>query len=103
MLTTVRFVVACRCVIVLAAVGAEGGVEQVGGLWFGCGWIAVVDQNGKLGLGSSARFQVSDKVVKQLLAGRELADVVDELSGLTDVRSSQGTHTVSCKCIHDSD
>jgi len=87
-------------------IGLEGGLEKHGELYFECGWAAVAERTkktsdeaaseekdkaeGKLGIGSSARFQVSNKVVAELMRGRELADVVDELSGLNDVRSSQG-------------
>lgn len=74
-------------------VGLEGGIEKVGDQWFECGWIAVVrrsDGGRQVGLGTSARFQISQKVAAELFAGRELADVVDELSGKSDVRSSQG-------------
>lgn len=71
-------------------VGLEGGIEKVGGRWFECGWIAVVDRDGREGLGTSARFEVSDHIVAELMGGRELAEVVDELSGKSDVRSSLG-------------
>lgn len=72
------------------AIGLEGGLEKVGDDWFECGWIAVLSRDGRTGIGTSARFLVSPSMVNQLLAGREMADVVDEISGLSDVRSSQG-------------
>lgn len=34
----------------------------MGKQWFECGWIAVIDRNGKIGLGSSARFLLADHV-----------------------------------------
>lgn len=51
---------------------------------------AVVDRNGKVGVGASARYQLSKKLVEPLLQGKELADVMDEVTGLHDVRSNQG-------------
>eukprot|EP01122_Echinamoeba_exundans_P005452 TRINITY_DN15607_c0_g1_i1.p1 TRINITY_DN15607_c0_g1~~TRINITY_DN15607_c0_g1_i1.p1 ORF type:complete len:194 (-),score=35.41 TRINITY_DN15607_c0_g1_i1:23-574(-) len=71
-------------------VGMEGGLHKISDRWYECGWIAVVDRAGKVGLGSSARFECSKKIVDEILKGKELADVIDELTGLQDVRSSQG-------------
>ena len=44
----------------------------------------------ELGTGTSARFEVRGEVLRRLLAGEEMCDVVDELSGETDVRSHGG-------------
>jgi non-canonical (house-cleaning) NTP pyrophosphatase len=71
-------------------VGLEGGINKLGDRWYEGGWIAVTDRSGNWGLGSTARFELSHKIVSQILAGKELAEVIDELSGLTDVRSGQG-------------
>jgi len=50
----------------------------------------VVDREGRLGWGSSARFELSAKLVAMLKEGKELADVIDEVSGKSDVRSNEG-------------
>jgi len=72
-------------------VGQEGGVECVGGdTWFECGWIVVRHRSGKIGVGSSARFQVAPVVMDELKKGTELGLIVDRLTGQSDVRSSQG-------------
>ncbi|KAJ3092627.1 hypothetical protein HK102_005119 [Quaeritorhiza haematococci] len=43
------------------------------------------------GLGTSGRFELSSKIMARLLTGKEeLADVIDDLSGQTDVRSNAG-------------
>ncbi len=53
--------------------------------------ICVVDKRGTAGWGSSARFELSHKIVAMLQDGpRELADVIDELTGKQDVRSAEG-------------
>lgn len=52
--------------------------------------ICVVDREGQEGWGSSARFELSAKLVNMLKEGRELADVIDEVSGKSDVRSNEG-------------
>lgn len=72
------------------AIGIEGGVQKVGNIWLECGWVCVIDSTGKMGLGTSPRYQLSDKIMKRILAGVELADVIDEFSGMQDVRSSAG-------------
>ena len=38
--------------------------------------VQAVDREGRIGIGSSARFEVSPFIVKQLFSGRELADVI---------------------------
>jgi hypothetical protein len=50
----------------------------------------VADREGRLGWGSSARFELSAKLVAMLKEGKELADVIDEVSGKSDVRSNEG-------------
>ena len=46
---------------------------------------------GKTGWGSSGRFELSPKIMHRLLGGHEeLAEVMDDLSGQTDVRSGEG-------------
>jgi inosine/xanthosine triphosphatase len=71
-------------------VGLEGGVQKLGERWFESGWICAVDRDGRSGWGSSARFELSQKVMKRLMAGEELAQVMDDLSGRVDVRSGDG-------------
>ena len=71
-------------------IGMEGGIQKIGKSWFESGWIAVVDKKGNLGLGSSARFEMSGKLAKELLSGRELRDVINELTNRTDVHETDG-------------
>lgn len=72
------------------AIGMEGGMHKIGKNWFESGWIAVVDKNGKIGIGSSARWQVSKKISRPLLRGKELADVINNLTGRKDVHIKEG-------------
>src|SRR4030067_770640 len=39
-------------------VGIEGGLQSINQRWFACGWVAVVNRQGQVGLGSSARIIV---------------------------------------------
>jgi inosine/xanthosine triphosphatase len=71
-------------------VGLEGGVHKLGDRWFESGWICAVDRQGRVGYGSSARFELAPKIIKRLMQGEELAEVMDDLSGKVDVRSGDG-------------
>ncbi len=72
------------------AIGMEGGMHKIGKNYFESGWIAVIDKNGKIGLGSSARWQVSQKISKPLLKGKELAEVINELTARDNVHIKEG-------------
>jgi non-canonical (house-cleaning) NTP pyrophosphatase len=85
---TVRFV--SDLDVETIGVGLEGGVQKIGEKWFESGWIVVVDRAGKTGYGSSGRFELSKKIMMRLMAGDELATVIDDLSGKSDVRSGDG-------------
>ena len=73
-------------------VGLEGGVEKIGDRWFECGWMCVIERStGRVGWGSSARFEMSQKIMHKIVnEGKELAEVMDELTGESDVRSNLG-------------
>jgi inosine/xanthosine triphosphatase len=72
-------------------VGIEGGIEKIGDQYFESTWVVVVDSTGKVGTGSSARFEMSPVLMKPILEeGKELAEVIDAMTGLTDVRSDMG-------------
>lgn len=72
------------------AIGMEGGMHKIGQDYFECGWVAVIGKNGRIGLGSSARYQLPAKIFKKLLSGRELAHVMDELTGKIDTGKKEG-------------
>ncbi|KAI8616815.1 Non-canonical purine NTP phosphatase/PRRC1 [Chytriomyces sp. MP71] len=66
-------------------IGIEGGCQKIGERWFEAGWTVVVDRNGTVGIGSSARYELSLKIMGHLLSGVELANL--RISGKTEVRS----------------
>lgn len=72
------------------AIGMEGGIEKVGDYYFECGWIAVIDRENKVGLGSTARFELSKKLAKEIFAGKEMKEVFNELTSRTDVATTDG-------------
>jgi inosine/xanthosine triphosphatase len=63
------------------AVGIESGVaEGPGGRLYAVSWAVAVDQQGRLGIGSSERFPLPSDVADRLRAGNgELGNVIDEM------------------------
>ena len=72
------------------SIGVEGGIEQVCDTHLECGYIVCRHSSGRVGVGRSASYEVSGAMMSRLADGRELGDVIDELSGETDVRQREG-------------
>ncbi len=72
-------------------VGIEGGVAKFGDRWYNLGFVAVVSKEGQVGLGSSGWFECPPRVLKELRKGRELGDVMDELTGTRGIKFGKGT------------
>ncbi|MFQ6076893.1 MAG: DUF84 family protein, partial [Candidatus Bathyarchaeia archaeon] len=62
-------------------VGLEGGTVEYSGRVFNCGWCAVVDRGGGVHLGSSGWWECLPSVYDELRRGRELGEVIDEITG----------------------
>lgn len=71
-------------------IGMEGGIQKIGRRWFDCGWAAVVDKTGIVGLGSSGRFEVSKSIIKQILKGEELGSAFDNVAGTKNIKEKEG-------------
>ncbi|MDB4952004.1 MAG: hypothetical protein JWM27_4653 [Gemmatimonadetes bacterium] len=71
-------------------VGIEGGIGTVGGMWFGFQWVAVADRDGRVGLSSSARFPLPDRLGQEILGGREMSEVMDALVGTSGIGRKEG-------------
>jgi len=74
-------------------VGLEGGFHSISleGEWhtFLRGWAFVTDgERGSFGMSPS--IEVPDSIVTEVVKGRELGIVIDEVAGMRDVRSKQG-------------
>ena len=70
--------------------GMEGGIHQIGRNWFESGWIAIINKERKLGLGTSARWQMSSKVMSQLDGKNELAHIFQELAQVENAKDVGG-------------
>lgn len=71
-------------------VGMEGGVHKIGNQWFESGWIAVIDKERKVGLGTSARWQISQKIIKSLNGKNELAHIFKDLAQIENPKNVHG-------------
>jgi len=77
--------------------GMEGGMNKIGSKWFECGWAAVIDKNGRIGLGSSGRFEVSQTTIKQINSGKELGEILDEITSKKGLSKKGGMMGVITK------
>jgi inosine/xanthosine triphosphatase len=71
-------------------VGLEGGLEQVDGLWFDCGWCVVLNRQGEIGIGSSARIPTPESMMKKIRSGQELGEVIDQLFNTKNAKHDIG-------------
>lgn len=71
-------------------VGLEGGLQNIDGLWFDCGWMIVIDADGNEGIGSTIRMEVSDKVMNHIQSGKELGDAIDIEFNAVNSKHSNG-------------
>lgn len=70
-------------------VGIESGLEQIEGIWFSTGWVAIIDAHGREGLSSSLVRPVPVPSMELVLAGKELGHANDQVFGKSN--SKQGT------------
>ena len=71
-------------------VGIEGGIQEEYGRWFAFGCMCVIDKNENTGFGTSAHFELPDIVTKQLLSGKELGHVMDEIMNQENTKQKNG-------------
>jgi len=60
-------------------IGLEGGVQLADGRLLLCGWVVVVDGNGREGVGGAGRLPLPPIIADRVLAGEELGPVMDDL------------------------
>lgn len=71
-------------------VGLEGGLHQIGQHWFDGGWCVVVNSKGELGIGSSAKIPTPKKIMKQVMQGKELGEVIDIIFRTQNAKQGDG-------------
>lgn len=71
-------------------VGLEGGLQEIGGYYFDCGWIIVVDRSGHEGLGSTVRILTPPCMLTLIQNGMELGEANDKIFGRENSKQAEG-------------
>jgi inosine/xanthosine triphosphatase len=71
-------------------VGLEGGITKRYSQWFAFGGMCIIDSRGRIGFGASPHIPLPDGVVKELLSGKELGVIMDEVAGDSNVKQKYG-------------
>lgn len=72
------------------AVSMEGGVADIDGELWNSVWAAATDREGRMIVTNGSRFLIPKAIAEPIRAGGEMGPVVDQLSGISDIRSKQG-------------
>lgn len=72
------------------AIGLEGGVIETSEGMMNTVWCCLLTREGVMSLGGGSHFLLPKRLAKGIGEGREMAEVLDEMSGEKDVRSRQG-------------
>ena len=71
-------------------IGLEGGVHpDPNGLMIQ-GWVAIVNRNGKMGIGGAARMPLPPQIANRILAGEELGPIMDDILNAHNTRQKGG-------------
>jgi len=71
-------------------VGIESGIIRFGEKFYNLNFIAIIDRSGNLFTGISGGFELQDEIVEELNKGKELSDIVEEITGLSNIRHNKG-------------
>ncbi|OGY23384.1 MAG: hypothetical protein A2172_04105 [Candidatus Woykebacteria bacterium RBG_13_40_15] len=75
-------------------VGIEGGIHKHDHGVFSNAWIVVLGENEKIGIGTSARFQLPPKVLRLMERGDEMGVVMDKVAGTKNIKLRGGAYSV---------
>ena len=81
---------AARSLDVGFCLGIEGGLLKLGETWFGVSAVCVIDSRGRESYGATPMFEMPASVVRRVLDGGELGDIMGEVSGEPDIRRTVG-------------
>ncbi|MBU0558942.1 MAG: inosine/xanthosine triphosphatase [Bacteroidetes bacterium] len=71
-------------------VGIEGGIAEAFGKWFAFGCVSIIDKFGHSSFGTSAHFELPEKVTAKLLNREELGIVMDEIMQEENTKQKMG-------------
>ena len=71
-------------------IGVEGGIVKKHGRWFAFGGMCLMNAEGYKSFGTSAHFQLPEKVIKRLLNREELGFVMDDIMNQENTKQKTG-------------
>ena len=71
-------------------VGIEGGISKSFNRWFAYGVVCIMNSEGKKGFGTSAHFELPEKVITEIQNGKELGLVMDEIQNEQNTKQRMG-------------
>lgn len=71
-------------------VGLEGGLHEINGQYFDCGWVTVIDAVGSEGIGSTVRILTPPKIMELIHGGKELGEANDMVFGTANSKQQEG-------------
>ncbi|MBN2187114.1 MAG: inosine/xanthosine triphosphatase [Dehalococcoidia bacterium] len=71
-------------------VGIEGGILEMFSRWFALSAICIIDDEERIGYGTSPFFELPEDISRRLLDSAELGDVMEDLTGGQDTKQKQG-------------
>jgi len=71
-------------------VGIEGGIVRAANRWFALGVVCILDSTGRIAFGTSPQFSLPDDITNELVAGVELGEVIDRLTGEENTKHRGG-------------
>lgn len=80
-------------------VGIEGGLHQIGAIWFDTAWIVVINKSGKKGIGSTYRLQTPNRFMKMIKKGKEIGEAADEIFKTKNSKQKSGHFGLMTKGI----
>ncbi|MBL7021797.1 DUF84 family protein [Patescibacteria group bacterium] len=70
--------------------GLEGSVQEINERMFLTGWVAVIDREGEIGIGSGGYILLPESIADRLRAGEELGPVMDDILNKTNTKQGEG-------------
>ncbi|MFW0862207.1 MAG: DUF84 family protein [Candidatus Komeilibacteria bacterium] len=70
--------------------GLEGSVTEIEDKMFLTGWVAVVNREGEIGIGSGGHILLPEAIADRIRGGEELGPVMDDILHKTNTKQGQG-------------
>ena len=72
------------------ALGIEGGLQHYSFGWATAGVVVIINQKGVVAKGISSQLFLPSLIIKKIKKGKELGDVLDEITGRKNMKQQEG-------------